>query len=257
MEADDQAIERVKQHHEFRSWAGRNKLDESLFVRNYFLSERGIPGWELQRVKEINAEGIPRCIQSLWTAPQEGSESLIRLDVYECESRAAAHDLLIQILTLFQSPLVARREDLQMGDVTFASPGGANSVFARANIVFVVSRAGRREFSVREFARSLDEQLISKPERSAANIRRAGAPKIRLAMAAVDGEASGSIDVETMNLAGEPMCLKFFSSSGEVQAEQGRIVYKATGAGPPAITVYAIDQEGRGASRTLSPADNS
>lgn len=244
METDDQVIERLKQHHEFGSWAGRNKLDESLFVHNYFLSDRGIPGWELKRVEEINVEGMPRCIQSFWAAPQEGPESLIRLDVYECESRAAAHDLLIQILGLFQSPLVARREDLPLGDVTFAPPGAANATFARANIVFVVSRAGRKDFSVNEFARRLDEDLISKPEESASAVRPAGSLDFRLAMAAVAPEGSASLDVDTMELAAQPVCLKFFSTSGEVQAEEGKLIYKATGAGPPAITVYAIDPEG-------------
>jgi hypothetical protein len=233
----------LKQRHDFESWSTRNRLGEALFVRNYLTASRSLPEWRIEREEEIRLEGLRRCLRSFWTMPARGPEAAIRLDVWECESRAAAHELLVRSLLGFESPLVERRDDLPLGDVAFAPPESGSVAFSRANLVFVVSRAGRADVPVAEFARRLDEDTIAKPEPSGAG----SGERIRGIALEAPGIASregSALRVETAEPAGRPQMLKFFSSTGEIEERGGELVYREAAPGPANITVFAVGAEG-------------
>lgn len=248
MRPENDTVELLKQKYDFKSWSVRNRLAENLFVNNYLLTSRPISDWNILKEEEIKVEGVPRCQRSFWVNPRLGTEASFRLDVYECASLPQAHEFLIRVLATFHSPLVGQRDDLPIGDVIFTPPGEASAAFARANMVFVISRAGRANFSVAELARQLDLDLASKPEDAKSDAR---AFSLQMSSASgAGGDAALRVALSERRSA-EPVCLKFFSSSGEVQAQGESLVYTATGKRPLEITVYAVDRKGQAVRRTL------
>src|SRR5689334_3201449 len=98
----------------------------------------------------------PAFIRSFWKQSAE-SPSILNLNIFECSSRTAAHNFLIKVLSQFQSPLLTRRDDLEVGDVAFALPGSTIVMFARANLVHVLRNAGTQTVPVEDVAREVDD----------------------------------------------------------------------------------------------------
>jgi len=242
MDPESEMLNRLKEHFNFDNWARRKRLHENLLVRNFFFSDRPVPEWRLQKTEEMPWENLPKCTRSLWTNPALGPDANIRCDAYECDSLEAAHEFLIRILSTFHLPLVTQRDDLHIGDVAFAPPGESSIAFARANVAFVVTRAGRKEFSVLDFAAQLDADLASKPEEPDSS-----GEMFSLSMTSPPGAgpASGRLDVKEEE--GGPALLKFFSPTAELEVEDGNLVYKTAGdtdETAPEITMYAVDRHG-------------
>jgi hypothetical protein len=251
---DEEAIRSIKQAHGFEEWAGRTTLPVNLFIRHFFLSESVLDGWRLLRATPIDVAGAPRLVQSLW-APEAGSaEALLRLDVYECDSRPAAHELLIRLVGQFQTSVVTRRDEVGVGDVNFTPLGEGGVIFSRGNLVLVLSRAGTASLPILDIARQVDERLTERPGGGSPRARRAApAAAIRLAR----GESTGPREVE-LEAEGEaqPMYQKFFSSSGDLRVEGDRLIYDPTGAGPPEIEVYSIDPQGNADRQRVLPPES-
>jgi hypothetical protein len=255
---DEEAIRSIKRAHAFEEWAGRTTLPVNLFIRHFFLSESVLDGWRLLRATPIEVAGAPRLVQSLW-APEGGpAEALLRLDVYECDSRPAAHELLIRLVGQFQTSVVTRRDELGVGDVNFTPLGDGGVIFSRGNLVLVLSRAGTSPLPILDLARQVDERLTERPGGDAPRARRAApAAAIRLAR----GETSGPREVE-LDAEGEgegeaqPKYQKFFSSSGDLRVEGGRLIYDPAGTGPPEIEVYSIDPQGNADRQSVLPPES-
>ena len=62
----------------------------------------------------------------------------------ECSSVTAAHEWLLHLLIVFESPLAERQDTPAMGDVCFSGPAPTVFLFARGNMVLNVRNAGRK-----------------------------------------------------------------------------------------------------------------
>jgi len=230
--------ESLARRHRLDEWRGRTRLEENLFVWQLLLPQDQFEGFVAHRVKQFDLPQWPRMIQSLWRRPGVATETtLLHLDAFECSSLQDAHDFLIRLLGSVESPLVARDEASAVGDVAFAGPGGSVLLFARGNVVFALRSAGRRLMPVTKPAAQLDADLVSKPE-----------PSARAAVTAVRGLDAQEFVPEArlvpMRLqvdepADVPVMYKFFSRSGEVLREDGRLVYRHLSPGPQEVRVYA------------------
>lgn len=245
----------LRRRYAFDAWAGSNRLEENLLVWRFGLSGDELPGWQIHSAREIAVAGAFRAVQSVWRALQAGPDTAVRIDVYECNSRLAAHAFLLQLLDEFQLPGLTRSEQSAPGDVTFTFPGDAGIVFSRANLVFWVLNGGRKLVPASEVAHTLDAQIVSKPQQAVpAEIlpewQRLSdtEPKLqvgagmRLVTAASDIMArrwllqpEAAVDMPAEPAAG----LKLFSPTGFFRLENDLPVYVPEKPGPQRITVVA------------------
>ena len=260
----------------FDAWAGSSRLDENLFVWRFGLKGDELPGWLIREADEMSAPGAYLAIQSMWQPSDDAAGRAVRVDVYECSSRLAAHTFLLRVLAEFQLPGVVRSGPAAPGDVAFTLPGDTGIVFSRANLVFRVLNAGRNLVPTQEVARTLDAQVVSKPEQSAraeiipewdrvknaeatlrvgaslhllrdlpdptslrAFVRAGAAAAPPEAPATPPGAAAALPDAPATPPLESPAGLKFFSRKGTFRLEDGVPVYEPEERGMHRITVVA------------------
>lgn len=240
---DTSKLEYLKKHYAFDEWRDTNRLNENLLIWKFFPSENELPGWQPRRIQQVglpDAEHTdgPQAIQSIWQQAEGETETLLRVDTFECGSRTEAHAYLLQVLGEFQSPMLKRTETVK-GDVAFTFPGETVVLFARANMVFLLRNAGRKVQPLTSFARQFDETLVSKPQ--------AEGERGLLRVQQLEFSGQDSIEGESAPLlidiqkGAEPgIWYKLFSSAGEMRLENGRPVYRSTAAGTNQVTVFII-----------------
>src|SRR6185295_39759 len=153
------ALEAVKRLYGFDSWAGANALPHGLFVQNYRFGEP-VPDWQLLSVSEVPAlGGYPAMVQTTWLVTSVAGESLVRVDVYECLSRLASHEFFLKLLGEVQVAVTEKVRTGGVGDVSYVAANAELAIFARANLVIFVSRAGASRTPVLGAASSLDSDI--------------------------------------------------------------------------------------------------
>lgn len=264
-------LEHLKQRHRFGEWRGRNALPETLFIVHFRFGPRSIPDWRLSDAQQIPAspprqeakprdaraasspDGYPLCTQSIWRHPLR-SGAILNATSFECVSREAAHELLIRLLTQFQSPVIERRDNVGLGDVTFSGPSEASIVFARANLVHLLRNAGRDVVPIFGIARQLDRDLVDKPESVAlaaiASRTKTAAPKIKLGeMVRLPEEDMAPSALRGAKAQAEPASAqllpmhKLFASSGDIFRDKG-LKFKPSSTGLQAVDDFAVDPDG-------------
>src|SRR6266542_1129109 len=129
-----EVLEDLKRRFDYQAWRGVKTTAESLFLWRFFISGNELPGWTAQRIDTLKTEGFPPTQQSFWRRTAAESNQVIRLDVYECTSRAAAYEFLVVLLGEYESALITRSDRSGLGDVAFSGPEETSVVFARANL---------------------------------------------------------------------------------------------------------------------------
>lgn len=247
---DEQLLEYLKRHHAYERWRDSTSLDENLFIWKFFLGGNELPGWHVVRIQPNEKAAWSPSIESMWQRNDEGGEELLNLNIFQCPSRMAAHEFLLQLLSDFQSTRVARKEQIEVGDVAFGGPEDTFLLFTRANLVLLMRNAGRELISITEIARHFDRDLVSKPEtmevKVAPEIRRFYSPAIKFQVG-----VNVPLEVEAFDPLKRPLWYKFFSRFGEVLLEEGRLVYRPTIAGSQEVILFAINANRGSASQVL------
>jgi hypothetical protein len=267
---EDTYLSSLKQRHDFASWAQARRLDAELHVWHFAMDGSELSAMEPARIEPPattpaalpvplrvagrkqragaaaraaprEATPEPRLLTSFWR-PMHASRALINVEVYECASRLAAHELLLHVLGGFQSTQLMRRDDLNIGDVAFAMPGGAALVFARGNLVQLVRNASRDTQDVTQIARQLDGHLISRQP--------AGGRRMR-----VPQESTGRhrLSMPSAQEAAEaPLYLKLFSNAGTFTEQGDEIVlHPVDEKGPYDLDMVAVYRDRRQLQRAL------
>jgi hypothetical protein len=196
------------------------------------------------------AAGVPSTLppahtRTFWRSA-DAPQALVEAELHECSSVTAAHEWLLHLLTVFESPLMERQETPAMGDVCFGGPAQTVFLFARGNMVVNVRNAGREIVEVAEVARSLDGNLIAKPQGVRAGPRRApkgrAADVVELRMGtriqldlghAVFGATQGALPTATM--------WKVFYTGGDIEARADGVYFGSHEFGPRTVEVYKIE----------------
>jgi hypothetical protein len=239
--AHREQLEQLKRLHGYERWRGRNRLPENLFVWRLRLEGSELPGWRTRRVQPITAPRMPRSTHSIWQPRDGDPDALLRIDVYECDSRDDAHQFLLRMLGEIETPLVQLRDEFGVGDVAFADPQDAVILFARANLAVRVANAGRKVIPVGPVAEQLDGYVAAKPdevdEREAAGLVRA--PRKRRA-AKTGAEISLEVPRDDPD---HVLVQKFFSPTGELRRRGGKLVYEATSPGKQEVSAFALQAD--------------
>jgi hypothetical protein len=240
-------LEDVKKRYEYEKWEGITNLEEDLFIWKFFLSGKEFPNWHAHLIKPTTIRRMPPMIKTIWRPAEAEPEKLLRMDVYECKSRVAAHVFLMRLLGEFQSPLIERDMNL-VGDVAFRAREEFAIQFARANIVFALASVGHNLVSVKDFAGNIDSNLISRPD-----VKNKVSPEITRFDIHTKKWKVGvpvPIVIEALDVLNRPLWFKFFSP-GEVLLEEGQLFYRPISKGLQKVTVFAISAERNAARREL------
>jgi hypothetical protein len=247
----DDLLAQVKRRHSFSEWAGLTTMPGGLFISRFTFGGGELTGWRpvklylgqspgpatgapsLQaaaRVSPVGAAPPRRVLQTLWSQGT-GDQVLLRVDSYEHDSLAAAHEFLVRVLADFQGPLVRRLPHEgagAVGDVAFGTPNGAACVFARANHVHLVRSAGRLHVQVADAARELDARLTRRP------------PTFPVDAGANMTLRTGGAALLHSDVGPEPpgQWYKVFYSDGAVAREPAGLVYHAMAPGFKNVTMY-------------------
>ncbi len=240
----------LKKHYDFEQWRGRNTLQDSLFIWQFFLSGNELPDWAAHRIDPINVFESVRINQSIWQPSNEKvdgkTDTLLRLDVFECSSRLAAQEFLFRVLSDYQSTLAARQEQVSPGDVSFAGANDQVLLFVRANLVVQFRNAGRNVVSLANEVATFDQYLVATPVVSDSRT----APEIRR-FEVVDRGENVSLEIDAVDVLARPLWYQFRVPDGEILAEEDNLIYRPSQTASQTITVFAINAEGSAASRQV------
>lgn len=245
-----QPLEALKERLSYDAWKNSSTLAENLFIWQYFLDGKEFPGWRVHRMRQDQPVQWPRAIQSIWQPAEDENEGLFSLDIYECASRAAAHELLLQVLAEFQSAEMTRQEPDGVGDVAFAMAGNTTLLYARGNLLALFRNAARQMAPIPDLADQFDKYLTGRPELEGTAVT----PEIqRFEPTAKEIEAGRDVplEVDASDPLGRPVWYKFFADKGEVLAEDGTLYYRPAEAGPQTVTLYVLNANDGAASQEL------
>ena len=148
-------LDAVSQRFDFADWKGINRLDRELSLRNITLPKDLVSGLDPARIREIDPGDGSRLLRVSWPIPGQEAAVLV-MDIRECESREAAHQVLLELLANMQAPDVKRLVDNAPGDIAFGRDSTTAVVFARGNIAVSISNGGHTIVPVDETAKTVD-----------------------------------------------------------------------------------------------------
>lgn len=254
MTATSDGLEEFRRRYGFEDWRGSRATDEELFVWGFFFGGQELPGRRALRIDTVEAPGWPPALQSLWGVEKDeiapGEEPFVRIDVYECTSRAEAHELVVRLLAQFQSPLIERRRN-GLGDVAFGMPGDRSVLLARANVAVVVLNAGTEIQAVEPVAREIDKLFAAPPGLDRSTVR----PEIRRVALAEGKPARGvpiALVLEAEDPLGRRVWFRLSAKGGEFSSGDGRVFYTPEAEGEQAVEVAAINENLGVATQTLA-----
>jgi hypothetical protein len=251
-------LTQLKNLYGFKAWSGRNRLPEALYIRRYVVRERAFPRWRLLRLREIDVGTGPRTIQAIWRREGSAEDELLRFDVFEFNSRLAAHTGLVKVLAAAESPSRIVQLDEGVGDVAFVGEGARFVVFARGNLLLVVRNAGATAVPVMEAAHAVDQDIIAEretpegDEAEAPSAEPAGArvpagpvPRFRALAPVLDEATRGTVPLHVdVEAPGEEVTVKLFSPSGELFSSEDRLMYRQTAKGEQFVRALAVGGSG-------------
>jgi hypothetical protein len=156
---DETVRKQLQARFDFASWKQAPSEAAEISTRGLIQVGSELGGWTARRVQAVTVSGARGAYQSMW---QQGAsaETLLRLDVIEAVSAAAAREVVLELLGQFQSPEIRRLPASPPGDLAFGAPGDTVMLFARGNVVVMVRNAGRAVVAVADFAHAVDGSLV-------------------------------------------------------------------------------------------------
>jgi len=152
-------IEFLRERFGFDEWKDANRLDHEVEFHDITVPAGVLPGLEAGRVRAIDPGDGTRLLRASWFA-EDDRDAMIVMDIRECPSRAAAHEVLLELLANIQSPHVERLTGDAPGDVAFSPGNSAALIFARGNVAVRIANGGARLVPVAPIAREIDAWLI-------------------------------------------------------------------------------------------------
>lgn len=246
-------LEMLKLTYKFDEWNGTNLLDRNLFVSKISIDIALTDHWKKESFSSLPADTEDLiCLRSIWSSKDSRGKPnpLLYIEIYECHSRAQAHELLLSRLGMSQFPDIPMIPAGELGDVAFGDSRGYSRIFARANLVLVLSNATASPTDIRNEASLLDRLIIERPEPTHTD----NDPKIdvfRISQKQPRVDEPLLIEFDVSNPSRESMWYKFFSDPGEVSDLQQRLVYQSNVLGQQNLTAYAITE-----SRSVAKRDH-
>jgi|SRR5947209_5118083 len=228
MALNKRQYDELARYFEFDTWRDVNRLSTNLFILNFFVTGKEIElaEWsssDVERIKPREEAGIPVTL-SVWHKSMGKNLASISMRIHECADRAAAHRLLLEHLSFFQSPDIFQLKESEIGDVVFGNASHHFLLFARANLIVMMTNASRNLIRVDEFATKVDNYLANEPSSSV----HANTPFVEpVRSMTVIKSVQHKPPAWQLNVIESPQVwYKFYAPSGDFKNHKGQLHYK-------------------------------
>lgn len=214
-----------------------------LFVRDFFLGPHSLAGWKLLQLQQFKIEGRTPASRSFWKKLEDGSDTVLRLDVSEHPSSEAAADSLLRVLAGFELPGVEFVGDKIIGGLAFANSSFYVILFMSGNLVFLLRNTGRDATVLTKVAESLNQSLLKfSPAAEVEGL----APAARFSFD--KGETRVGCERRILEEAPDPLArrrfYKFYSALGETYLDDRGLSYRPAEPGRNVLKINAVDANG-------------
>jgi hypothetical protein len=237
-----------EKHYEFDSWKLIAGAGARLFVSEFFFSSHILPNWDLVRLRERNS-AQPPSIRTFWEPKYADGNTLMRIDTFECVSWQEAREVVLSLLSSFQGPGMVQQRDPELGDIAFANVGFNSLLFATGNLVFFLRNAGKKDASLADVARTINNAILTP---SAALSAYNSIKQFHFEL----GEARIGEPVRIVETHGDPLARRrfyqFFSEHGETSRTDMKLNYEPKSAGSNTVDILAVDAHGNVVKQVLT-----
>ena len=150
---DKQRAAFLTKRHDAKAWLKPEPRKTNVFIWHFVPAQLEPQDVQQYTTQSHDAKSQIRVTESRYAK----GDVLLHVTTYECESRAAARQQLLNILGEFQGPLLERKE--VAGEVSYRVPRDISAVFVRGNVVVAGRNGGRKLTSVASLLKKLDKIL--------------------------------------------------------------------------------------------------
>jgi len=234
---------------------------KNLFIWKFFLSGKEIPGWKITDKSGVYQIDKGILTEYYWQNYNSGDEA-IKIDVYEFASWNEAQKNLLRNLHEHMAERLPKwnNEVYRLGDVSYSglSKIEQHLLFVRANMLLILNSIGKKDISVREIARILDDQFYSRQTSSDTSF----SPVISRFF--TDDKPSDIIlekGVAALNIvATDPLnraiWYKFSSDYGEFFRQGDQIFFEEAIGRISKISVQVTNEDGNSSEKMIDPGED-
>jgi hypothetical protein len=264
----DARAEELRRRFGVVAWPRHDVGEERLFFRGYRVGERDIPTWQVVSRRRVRLPGGLWLDRASWTLAGDPLQRLLLVDTYEAESRAAAQDVLVELLGEFQVPAALLRTDDAIGGTAFTESRGGFALYVLGNVAVRIGSGSPAPAPAPAVADHVRARMAARPPLGrAADVSAAGAVPMRAVRATTRAIAGHPVPLEAEPVAGRAAVrdatagdgtyLKAFSTNGEVRAgPDGGLEVVPDAEGETAVEIFDVHTDGTaGAVRVVMDVD--
>lgn len=246
----------LKRQYRFGEWAGRRTTPFGLFIHGLFVPSTVLSEWHAVRSRRIVQPNKPIYIRTVWAEGESAHEPSLVTEIYECDSMLAAHETLLSLTASFQVPMLKPGTNAEeLGDIWFQTADSSSMLFARANLVVVISPLLPISSAVVRSAELIDMFIKDRPAAkslAADSSRRAAVSETKTLKAPLGGRTTLDIPGIQADRASDAVCVKVFCDKGQVFREANEVVFDPETTGDANIEMYELTPEGAVRNRAVN-----
>jgi hypothetical protein len=246
----------LKQQYQFGEWVGRRTTPFGLFIHGLFVPSTVLSEWYAAHSRRLVQPNRPIYIRTLWAANESAREPSLVTEIYECDSMLTAHETLLALTAGFQVPMLKLGADAEgLGDIWLQAANDSCMLFARANLVVVISPLQSVGSAVIQSAERIDMFIKDRPaaETLSADSSRLTAPTETKTLKAPIGRHT-TLDIPGIQTdrASDAVCVKIFYDKGQVFREANDVVFDPETSGDANIDMYELNPDGAVRNRAVN-----
>lgn len=245
----------LKRQLKFDDWCDKGTLDDEVFIFNHNIPDGSLKSWQTyHHQSSIDVLNRPVVIDDIWRPANSPAQCAVKITKYETNSRREAHELLIQIMS--NAHFAVPYHPIPMiGDIAFAGPNNQSILFARGNVVVVLTNVDRIPVDLIIHAKTIDNSFCQKEEVLQGNMMVKAGPKSKSGIR-LTKDKKGKLKVEIrgdgkqkqqvlkasalIDEAPKPKInnIRLFSSGGEIKIENDELVVVPAKGKEAKVTAY-------------------
>lgn len=236
------------------AWGKRTDIGRRLLLLNFFLAGKEFPGWQLHKTIAGRMATPGRFNTYIWQKADSKEEELMKIEIAEVSSWRDAHETLLATLEGYELPWFEEAESTyaELGDIAFVRFGSIipAAIFVRANLMARLHSVGRKDVSVLEPARLMDELFVSEPTAPEHKI----SPQIEAfstEQTTVQTNEALQLDIQAADPLGRALWHKLTTDQGELWLQEDAPYFKSAVPGQREIKLYSFNENGGAAAASL------
>lgn len=245
--------EREARQYHLDKWTEQTDVGKHVFIWKFFLGGNEIIGWNLVKATPYDYKDRSG-FTYIWRKVKSDVEELIKIDIVESASWRKSHETLLDQLIELQAPQLPKAESrkIVIGDVAFIGFGETiqSIIFTRANMLVRIHSVGKKDISIVDIAKQLDDLFLSKPQLTEKGV----IPEISSFSSAkkiVQKNETVVLDIVARDPLNRPLWFKLMVDQGELFVRDEKIYFSSNTSGDFKISLFTINENGFAGGRDL------